>query len=84
VRRPETITERVAAIAAAPALTTDSAVVEVSVRVVQRRVGQLRALAFKWVRVRWRCWQDRTPYQEARYVAALRSRGVSVTPEVIA
>ena len=41
----------------------------------------LRALAFKWVRVLWRCWQERTPYQEARYVAALQARGVNVTPE---
>ena len=25
----------------------------------------VRALAFKWQRVIWRCWQDRTPYEEA-------------------
>lgn len=34
----------------------------------------LRALAFKWLRILWRCWQDRTPYDEARYVAHLRER----------
>ena len=35
----------------------------------------VRALAFKWQRVIWRCWQDRTAYQEERYEAALRKNG---------
>src|SRR5208337_5095888 len=35
----------------------------------------VRALAFKWQRVIFRCWQNRTPYQEARYEAALRKSG---------
>jgi transposase len=34
----------------------------------------LRALAFKWIRILWRCWQDRVPYNEARYVASLHQR----------
>jgi transposase len=34
----------------------------------------LRALAFKWARILWRCWQERTPYDEAKYMAALRRR----------
>jgi transposase len=34
----------------------------------------LRALAFKWVRILWKCWQTRTPYDEARYLASLRKR----------
>ena len=34
----------------------------------------MRALAFKWQRVIWRCWQDRTPYQEAIYEAALAQK----------
>lgn len=43
----------------------------------QRRKGSphhtaVRALAFKWQRVIWRCWQDRQPYDERRYEAALR------------
>jgi transposase len=43
----------------------------------QRRKGSphhaaVRALAFKWQRVIWRCWQNHSPYQEARYEAALR------------
>jgi transposase len=32
----------------------------------------VRALAFKWQRVIWRCWMDRKPYEEKTYEAALR------------
>ncbi|MQA92533.1 MAG: transposase, partial [Gemmatimonas sp.] len=35
----------------------------------------VRSLAFKWIRVLWRCWHDRTPYDEARYIEALIRRG---------
>jgi transposase len=35
----------------------------------------VRALAFKWQRVIFRCWQNRTPYQEAIYEAALKKSG---------
>lgn len=35
----------------------------------------VRALAFKWIRILWRCWQDRTPYNEVQYLEALRRRG---------
>ena len=35
----------------------------------------VRALAFKWIRILWRCWHDRVPYNEATYTAALRRRG---------
>jgi len=35
----------------------------------------IRALAFKWIRILFRCWQARTPYDEARYLAALKTRG---------
>ena len=34
----------------------------------------LRALAFKWIRVLHRCWLDRKPYDEARYLMALQKR----------
>lgn len=34
----------------------------------------VRALAFKWQRIIWRCWQDRCPYNDARYEAVLRKR----------
>jgi transposase len=35
----------------------------------------LRALAFKWVRILYRCWQTRTPYDESTYLNALKRRG---------
>lgn len=35
----------------------------------------VRALAYKWQRVIFRCWQNRTPYQESIYEAALRKSG---------
>src|SRR3954464_4478843 len=34
----------------------------------------LRALAFKWIRILFRCWIDRVPYNESRYLAALQKR----------
>jgi transposase len=34
----------------------------------------VRALAFKWQRIIWRCWQNHTPYSEQIYEAALRRR----------
>ena len=35
----------------------------------------LRALAYKWIRILFRCWKDRRSYDEQRYVEALRRRG---------
>ena len=35
----------------------------------------VRALAFKWIRILYRCWKDHTPYDEQRYLQALRRRG---------
>jgi len=35
----------------------------------------VRSLAFKWQRIIWKCWQSRTPYNEAIYEAALKKRG---------
>jgi hypothetical protein len=45
----------------------------------QRRRGAahqaaLRSLAFKWARILFRCWQDRIPYDEAKYLKALHKR----------
>jgi len=34
----------------------------------------VRALAFKWIRILYRCWQDRTPYDESVYLQALKRR----------
>ena len=41
----------------------------------------VRALAFKWLRILFRCWHDRTPYQEQVYEQALR-RHASSSPTV--
>src|SRR4029450_1749017 len=35
----------------------------------------VRALAFKWIRILFRCWQNRTRYEEAVYLNALKHRG---------
>ena len=35
----------------------------------------VRALAFKWQRIIWRCWQDRHPYDEAIYETSLKKHG---------
>jgi transposase len=35
----------------------------------------VRALAFKWIRILYRCWITRTPYDEAKYLKTLRQRG---------
>ena len=35
----------------------------------------IRALAFKWIRILYRCWHTRTPYDESTYLNALRKRG---------
>ena len=32
----------------------------------------VRSLAFKWIRILYRCWQERVPYDEAKYLASLR------------
>jgi transposase len=43
----------------------------------------LRALAFKWVRILWKCWQTRTPYDEARYLKQLLLRKSPHVPKTI-
>jgi len=35
----------------------------------------VRALAFKWIRIVFRCWKDRVAYDESKYLAALAKRG---------
>jgi transposase len=35
----------------------------------------VRALAFKWIRILWRCWRDRVAYDDTTYTAALRQAG---------
>ena len=35
----------------------------------------VRALAYKWIRILFRCWQKRTPYDENTYMESLKKRG---------
>lgn len=34
----------------------------------------VRSLAFKWIRILFRCWQARTPYDETTYTDSLGRR----------
>ena len=43
----------------------------------------VRALAFKWIRILYRCWQDRTLYNESVYLQALNSRGASLLQKLV-
>ena len=38
------------------------------------RNATLRALAFKWIRILFRCWVERRPYDESHYLSALQKR----------
>lgn len=40
----------------------------------------LRALAYKWIRIIWRCWQDKTAYCEETYLKALRKSHSPLVP----
>ena len=35
----------------------------------------IRALAFKWIRILFRCWKNRTPYNDMKYMETLKKRG---------
>ena len=34
----------------------------------------VRALAFKWIRIMFKCWKDQKPYDEITYLTALKKR----------
>jgi len=38
----------------------------------------VRSLAFKWIRIIYRCWMDRVPYDDSRYLESLKTRGSSL------
>jgi transposase len=38
----------------------------------------VRALAYKWQRIIWKCWQTHTPYDDRRYEEALKRAGSPV------
>ena len=41
-----------------------------------RHHAAVRCLAFKWIRILFRCWKNRQAYDEDRYLQQLRSKGV--------
>jgi len=44
----------------------------------------VRSLAFKWIRILFRCWQSRQPYQEELHQAARDARSVPIATKTIA
>lgn len=34
----------------------------------------IRSLAFKWIRIMFKCWKERTPYDESKYLQTLKDR----------
>jgi transposase len=42
----------------------------------------VRALAFKWIRILYRCWKDRKPYDEQLYLTSIRRRSSLLGPAV--
>lgn len=40
----------------------------------------LRSLAFKWIRILFRCWKTKIPYSEERYLESLRRRNAPLLP----
>jgi transposase len=47
----------------------------------KRHWASVRALAFKWVRILWKCWKTHTPYNEAVYLQALAKRKSPLLPQ---
>jgi hypothetical protein len=83
VRRTATIKRRIDAIREESPLHSDDAVTIPGVYDSHRARGArhqaaLRALAFKWIRILHRCWLDRVPYDESRYLMALQKRSASL------
>jgi transposase len=44
----------------------------------------VRSLAFRWIRIIFRCWQNRVPYSEETYQQALRDRGSKLSALIVA
>ena len=42
----------------------------------------VRALAFKWIRIYFRCWRDRVPYDEQRYLRSRQARDAETAAPV--
>lgn len=41
----------------------------------------IRALAYKWVRILWKCWHDGVAYHEEHYLDVLRKKGSPLVPK---
>ena len=39
----------------------------------------VRSLAYKWIRIMYRCWQNQEPYDETKYIESLKRRGSPLT-----
>jgi hypothetical protein len=59
-------------------------VIGIAIFVVAPLAQTVRALAFKWIRIVFRCWEDRVAYDENKYLAALARRGSPLTSVVLA
>jgi transposase len=46
----------------------------------QQHHAAVRALAFKWIRILFRCWKNRQPYDEQLYLTSLRRRSGLLGP----
>lgn len=44
----------------------------------------IRALAFRWIRILFRCWRDRVPYNEAAHIEKLRRRNSPIIARLAA
>lgn len=44
----------------------------------------IRALAYKWIRIIFRCWKDRVPYDEAKYLMSLKKKGSPLVKQLAA
>ena len=41
----------------------------------------IRALAYKWIRILWKCWHDGTAYDETKHLEHLRQKGSPLVPK---
>ena len=44
----------------------------------------IRSLAYKWQRIMHKCWQDKTPYDEQKYLRHLQKKGSPYAPKIAA
>jgi len=42
------------------------------------RFAAIRMVAFKWLRILFRCWKDKAAYDETRYLRGLKKRGIKL------